>query len=154
MKAEFTPRVRDRIAAKLKQPTRATTFIDGTLEMVDFKPGEHKCRIMPALGQAVICSFTDDQEERIQEFLRKPVRLTGEATRAPHTDRIELRVQGIEPIPSFAVGAGEFSKPPNLQDLAANQGIRPLSDPGTLRGVFSQGDNLDEMLDEIYRERT
>lgn len=48
----------------------------------------------------------------------------------------------------------EFLMGRTFDQLRAIQNVQPLADISTLSGVFSESDNLDEMLDEIYRERT
>lgn len=41
----------------------------------------------------------------------------------------------------------------SLDQLAAEQGIKPLADPKILQGVFEANEDIDEILDEIYRGR-
>ena len=62
--------------------------------MADFKEQEHKCRIHPAIGQPIACSFDVSQEDQVYQSLRKPVRVTGMAKINPNTGRIdELRIE-------------------------------------------------------------
>jgi hypothetical protein len=72
----------------------------------------------------------------------------------PHKGRAEsMRIRTVEPIHSLAVGRQEFFLSRSLQELADMQGVRPIKNPGALAGAFLESDNVDEMLEEIYRER-
>lgn len=154
MRVPFTPKVRERVAAQMKNPTEREAAAEGVLEMADFKPGDHKCRINTPLGSPILGLFSDALESAIQENLRRAVRVNGKATINPHSGRIEvMQIGAIEPIESFSVGRDEFFIARSFADLAAIQEVKPLSDIKTLAGVFSQSENVDEMLDEIYRER-
>jgi len=71
--------VRDRVLQRVKKPSQRSESIEGVLEMADFKEQEHKCRIHPAIGQPIACSFDVNQEDQVYQSLRKPVRVTGMA---------------------------------------------------------------------------
>lgn len=55
--APLNRRVRERVAVRLSSPTKAIRQIDGILDMADFKPDDLKCRIDPAIGASVFCTF-------------------------------------------------------------------------------------------------
>jgi len=55
--ASVNQKVRARAAARLSSPTKAIRQIDGILDMADFKPDDLKCRIDPAIGAPVLCTF-------------------------------------------------------------------------------------------------
>jgi hypothetical protein len=42
----------------------------------------------------------------------------------------------------------------SLEQLAAEQGVKPLSDPRVLIGGWPKDDDLDEFLEEVYRTRS
>ncbi len=63
----------------------------------------------------------------------------------------KVDIQELEVIPPTAVGEGEFFAARTCRELAERQGAKPLADPKEPEGVFSEADNLDEMLDEIYQ---
>jgi len=154
VKAAFTSAVRERVIARMKSPGRKTYTIEGVLEMADFKPGDHKCRIAPPIGHPVLCIFDESLESCILENLRKPVRISGAATLDPYTGRTEwMRVQTVEPIPSLSVGKQQFFLGRSFQELAHMQGAQPITNLGALAGAFLETDRVDEMLEEIYRER-
>jgi hypothetical protein len=63
IRAVFDKRVRDRVLERIKKPSQRPESVEGILEMADFKEREHKCRIHPAIGQPIACSFDLSQEE-------------------------------------------------------------------------------------------
>jgi hypothetical protein len=128
--------------------------IEGILEMVDFRPADHKCRIKPIMGDPVPCAFKEDQESDIERFIRKPVRVKGRAFFDPHTEKIDLvEIEDIEGIQPILLGSHEFYNPKSFQDLVKQQNVRPLANVKTLSGAFMEADKLDELLEEIYSER-
>jgi hypothetical protein len=154
VKAAFTPALRECVIARMKSPGQKACTVEGVLEMADFKPGDHKCRITPPIGYPVPCMFDETLESCIQENLRKSVRVSGAATFDPYTGRTEsMRVQTVEPIQSFSAGKQEFFLGRSFQELAHMQGAQPIKSLGALAGAFLESDSLDEMLEEIYRER-
>src|SRR5437870_12978188 len=88
--AAITNAVRNAVAKRLSRPRRAIVTVDGYLEMADFKPRDQKCRIEPPIGAAITCTFTSDLENSVGALVRKPVRITGEATFPPNSDKIEV----------------------------------------------------------------
>ena len=129
----------------------ASTYVDGLLEMADFKPKDRKCRIDPAFGVSVMCSFGEEHENAVYALLRRPVRVHGFATLRPDTGRIEsIEIAGIEPLPSLE---GNFFTAPTIHQLAAAQGIGPLRSVESLAGGIAEDEDLDEFLSEIYAAR-
>ena len=107
--ALINPEVREKIAHLLSSPRKVFVRVDGILDMADFKPEERKCRIDPAIGTAIMCTFDSDKENLIYSLLRKPVRVSGEGVLMPYTDRVEsVYIRGIEPLPSLSLGRGTF----------------------------------------------
>jgi uncharacterized protein (DUF433 family) len=49
--------------------------------------------------------------------------------------------------------AHEFHDAKSFQELARDQDVKPVADIAALGGVFSESDALDDLLEEIYRER-
>jgi hypothetical protein len=55
------------------------------------------------------------------------------------------------PAPSDA--AAEFERVPTIEELAAEQGVTPVTDLAALRGDFwPEEESLDEFLDWVYNE--
>ncbi len=150
---EVTKKVRERAAASLSGPSFKTVQIDGVLDMADFSRRERKCRIDPAIGVSIICTFPHEYENKVQGLLRQPVRATGLAKIQPHTDRVDsMDIQSLEPLPSLALGEGNFFQSPDLYQLATSQGVKPISDVSSLAGLLSD-DEVDDFIAAIYEER-
>ena len=144
----------DRIHAYGGEPVAQSTTVEGTLEMADFKIAERRCRIRPALGTPVTCSFDPGQAEMIQHALRKRVRASGQGKMDPETQRVsELALDSLVFLDSYRNGGAAFFQSQTLEQLAATQGVGPLADPGVLAGGWPEDEDLDGFLDEIYSER-
>jgi len=153
--AKFNAVVRKRVWAKLQEPTVHQYAVEGTLDMADFKLGDLKCRIDPSIGQSILCTFPPEREDDVYEAMRHSVRAQGTAIRDPHTHRIDrLDIQSLEIIQPISVGEADFFSSRSFSELAERQGAKPLYDPKVLEGVFSETDDIDGMLEEIYQERT
>lgn len=153
-KATFNPAVRERVAARLSAPRRISAHVDGILGMADFKPKDRKCRIDPAIGGSVMCSYKPELENQVYALLRQPVRVTGIASLQPYTDKIELiDMESVEPLPSISLGAGNFFAAYSLTELATVQGIKPIRDTSILVGGFPEDEDVDDFLTEIYGSR-
>ena len=146
-------KVRERAATRLSGPTFKVVQIDGVLDMADFSRRDRKCRIDPAAGSCVICTFGPDHENSIQMLLRQPVRVVGIGKIQPHSDRVEsLEIRKIEPLPSLSLGEGNFVLSPSLEQLAAAQGTKPIRDIRVLGGFLSD-EEVDEFVSGIYQSR-
>ena len=154
VKALFDNRVRERVLQKIKIPSQKQETVEGVLEMADFKEQEHKCRIHPPIGQPILCSFDEGQEDEIYESLRKPVRVTGTAKINPLSGRVEeLRIQQISIVEQLLVGANDFFTGRSIEQLAEVQGVKPLEKPSILAGGWPADQDIDAFLEEIYSTR-
>jgi len=154
IRAVYTKAVRERVIERIKLPGRAIRNVEGILEMADFKETDQKCRIHPTIGYPVTCTFDKDKEEAVYAVLRKPVRVTGEATLDPQTDRIEsIHIRELTPLEPLMLGTSVFFAAKSLAELANLQGVKPLESVSALAGGWPEEEDLDELLDEIYRDR-
>jgi len=150
----ITKTVRERAARRLSRPQKIIAQVDGILDMADFKPKERKCRVDPPIGASMMCVFEPELENEIYHLLRKPVRVKGEATLQPYTDRIDtIHVDEISPLPSLALGEGNFFARSSIRELAEMQKVKVLRDLSTLAGGIPEDEDLDEFLEEIYGAR-
>ena len=146
--------MREKAAHWLSVPHKVLVRVDGILDMADFKPRDRKCRIDPAIGASIMCTFDADMENTIYSLLRKPVRVSGEGVLQPYTDRIEsVHIQKIEPLPSLSLGEGNFFSAPSITELAALQKVSPLRDVSVLSGGIPIDEDVDEFLNDIYTAR-
>jgi hypothetical protein len=154
VKAIYNKTVHERVIERIIVPRRETTAIEGILEMADFRESDKRCRIHPPVGSPVLCSFDAEKEEEVYAVLRKPVKVQGEAILDPHTKRIELiHIKKIIPLEPLSLGASAFFSGKSIEELAALQGVKPLQNVGVLAGGLPADENLDELIEEIYRDR-
>ena len=147
VKAVFDRRVRDRVLERIKVPSTRTETVEGVLEMADFKEQDHRCRIHPLIGQPIVCTFTPEQEQQIQDALRKPVSITGKATINPNNGKVEsIAIQSLSVSEQLLMGAKEFHSGRSLQQLAEAQDVEPLANPKVLVGGWPEGEDVDEFV--------
>lgn len=154
IKAVFDGKTRERVLQKIKSPSQKQETVEGVLEMADFKEQEHRCRIHPPIGQPILCSFDERQEDLIYESLRKPVRVTGTARINPNSGKIEeLHVEKIGIVEQLLLGAKDFFTGRSIEQLAEVQGVKPMDKPNVLAGGWPADQDIDAFLEEIYSTR-
>lgn len=154
VKARLTDKVRERVAERLSSPRKERVCVDGVLDMADFKPQDQKCRIDPAIGTSVTCTFSERLANKIHALLRKAVRATGIATFEPQAVRIgSLQIEEIDPLPSHLLGEGNFFGSMSFGELANAQKIGPLKHASELAGAIPDEEDVDKFLTDIYSTR-
>jgi len=152
--AAITKTVRARVAKRLSNPRKALVEVDGVLEMADFKKEDYKCRIDPPIGAPVMCTFEPQRADEIYGLMRKYVRVKGQGTIHPYTDKIELmHIDEIVPLSPMALSDQSFFANPSIADLMAASNVQPLDDPSVLAGGIPPDEDLDAMLKVIYDAR-
>ena len=63
-----------------------------------------------------------------------------------------VHILSLAPLPSLALGEGNFFASLTIRQLAANQGVKPLKSIRELGGVLSD-DEADDFLAAIYEAR-
>lgn len=107
--AAYTPTTQARVVSRIQVPVVNRRTIEGRLLMGDFKETSYRCRLHPALGAAVMCTFEEAQADAVASALRKRVRVVGEATFDTPSDlAILAREQGVGPVTDLAKLAGRF----------------------------------------------
>lgn len=141
-------------AARLSAPRTATVHVDGVLDMADFKPGDKKCRIDPAIGVPIPCTFDPEKENVVYKLLRSPVRIIGKAVFRPYTDQIDsIHIDEIRPLHSLEVGKDTFFANLSIEELARYQNISTLQDVRSLSGGIPEDEDVDAFLQDIYESR-
>ena len=85
--------------------------------------------------------------------MRQAVRVSGLAKIKADSDRVDsLDIHRIEPLPSLSLGEGNFFLAPTIEQLAASQGTKPMSDFGALGGLLAD-DEVDDFIAAIYEAR-
>lgn len=152
--AAITKAVRNRLAKQLSTPRKAVVEVAGVLDMADFKPEDFRCRIDPPIGASVECTFDRSKADQVQKLLRKNVRVKGDGTIHPYTDKVEvLHISEITPAGLEALTDQSFFSNPSLQELLAASNVKPITDPSILAGWIPEDEDVDEMVKHIYDSR-
>jgi hypothetical protein len=152
--ATFDRRVQTRIVQRLQPPKAEAVVMDGVLEMADFRAADRRCRIHPAIGAPVTCTFPSEMADEIYAVLRKAARVEGEATVNAHTGKIEgLEIKTVKPLDPLMVNAGSFFTGWTFDQLVRMQGVEPLRDSKALAGGWPEDEDVDDVLQEIYDHR-
>jgi hypothetical protein len=115
----------------------------GRLHMGDFDPMSLRCRIDTHSG-SVSCDLDDDLKDTVLDYLDELVMATGIAEL--QADGVAVRVLHLTDLTK--IEAARFQ---TLDDLAAERGLRPLTDLASLRG--EPIDDFDEFLGNIRSAR-
>jgi|SRR5437588_1211318 len=152
--AAITKAVRNRLAKQLSTPRKTLVEVAGVLDMADFKPEDFRCRIDTPIGASVDCTFDPLKADDVQRLLRKNVRVKGEGTINPYTDKVAvLHISEITPASLQVLADQSFFGNPSLAELVAASNAQPLHDPSVLAGGIPDEEDVDLMLKEIYEAR-
>lgn len=150
----YTPEVRERIARRLTPPTTKPTFLEGRLEMTDFKPGDFKCRIAPTFGSAVYCTFDPALADDVYANTRRIVHADGIAEISSQTGKMEsVHIQSVRPLDPLSMDRGSFFSGWTFDQLASLQSVEPIADVRVLAGGWPEDDDVDAFIEEVYRQR-
>ncbi len=123
----------------MRNPLRQRRTVQGRLSMGDFKETSLRCRVDPPIGASVECTFTEALRERVLRALTRHVTVTGEATLDPDSGRIRtLEIEEIDVIEfeTARTDVRSFWEAPTIEELAAQQGVKPVTDVATLAADF------------------
>ncbi|MCL5960737.1 MAG: hypothetical protein M1358_15790 [Chloroflexi bacterium] len=156
----YTHAIHSRVVARIQQPVENRRIIEGRLLMGDFKETNLRCRIDPAVGRSISCKFDEAQKEAVLAALTHYVRLTGESVENDGDIQV-LRIQDIEMLDrELETGMeGEtalfsFDLQSNLQELALQQGVSPVTNFEDLLGDFWPAEeSADEFIATVRRWR-
>jgi len=153
----------ERVVRRIREPITNGRVVEGRLLMADFKLSARRCRVHPPSGRAVDCTFGEDIMDTVQEFLRRNVRVTGEAQIEPETDQIKsLAISDIEPVTEGEEGfqditAEDFWQEKSVDQLAEEQGVRPVERLDDVLGrhadLWESDDEFERFVNGIYERR-
>lgn len=135
----------ERMSSRIHEPVTNERVVQGRLLMANFKGTSRRCRLHPPVGPAVDCTFGEELMDTVQEFLRRNVRVTGEAQIDADTNRIkQLAITDIEPATEGEEGfeeitAEDFWQEKSIEQLAEEQGIKPVK---RLEDILGRGADL------------
>ena len=144
-RAAVTPVVRERIVRLIRSPVSNQRTLEGRLLMADFKRAGERCRLHPPIGDPVPCRFDESLAERVYEYLRSYVRITGEAQEDPLTGKLfsvnicDIELVRMEGEAFDAMDAEKFWQDRTLEELAGEQSVQPIR---RLEDVFGKGADL------------
>jgi hypothetical protein len=104
--------------------------LEGRLLMADFRVEGERCRLHPPIGDPIVCTFDESLSAKVHEFLRRYVRVRGEAREDAETGRIaSIAITTIEPVSVGeeaieTITAEDFWQEKTLEELAEEQGVQ------------------------------
>jgi len=153
-----------RVQKRILGPQINKRTIEGRLLMADFKERGSRLRVHPSSGNPVICLFDESLRDEVYRSILHFVRVTGEAKEDPVSkkivsiqisdiERIEtMEDQATEALPSGAPLPGDFWQAMSFDELAAAQGVGPITNIDALVGTWP-GEANDGFEESIHRLR-
>jgi hypothetical protein len=156
--ATLRPADAERVARVIAGPVSHRRTVEGRLLMADFKEPGTRCRLHPAIGPAVECTFDETHRQAVLDALTRYVRVTGDAEIEPETGTIRrLAIADIEMLDwdDTEEVAYPFWEPLGPDELAERQGVGPVARVEDLASDIWQSDEeLQEFVVDTYAERT
>ena len=153
----FNAAVRDHISARIQQPVHNRRTAEGRLLMGDFKETGYRCRVHPPVGPPVPCTFDEALCDTVQNALRRPVRVVGEATekdgKITNLDIVDIEILQEEASSAIDDALG-FEETIDIHQVAARQGVGPLTDIDALSGDFwPEDESADDFVAAVRQWR-
>lgn len=157
-RARLEPRTVEVIGRLIRGPVRNPRTVEGRLLMADFKETGTRCRVHPAMGPPVECTFDEAHRQAVLDALTRYVRVSGEAQTEEATGRIRLLeiadIEILDVVPRGGEGPYPFWERLALEELARIQGVRPVKNPAALVApIWESAEELEGFLNETYRAR-
>jgi hypothetical protein len=160
-KATYTLPVRRQIETKISRYEYGLTIVEGRLVMLDMEEDKLRCRLRPSVGEPFLCSYDEDLSDQIEKYLRKFVRVRGDAIFDKETGKIlNLNIKDLEsieessastlppsPLSSFWVGK-------SFEQLTSEQAIYPIDDIKKLSGDWPEDEDFDDFLKAVRSSRS
>jgi len=153
----------ERMSSRIHEPVTNERAVEGRLLMADFKLTSRRCRIHQPSGGTVDCTFGEEMMDTVQEFLRRNVRVTGEAQIDADSNRIRrLTISDIEPVTEGEEGfeeitAEKFWQEKSIDQMAEEQGIRPVKRLEDVLGrhadLWGSDEEFEAFVNGIYERR-
>ncbi len=151
-----------KVQKRIVGPQLNKRTIEGRLLMADFKERGSRLRVHPSSGDPVICLFNESLRDEVYRSILHFVRVTVEAKEDPFSNKIaSITISDIECIeakgdkvtemlPSGAPLPGDFWQAMSFEELAAAQGMEPLTDIDALIGTWPG--NMDDGFEEVVHK--
>lgn len=154
IKSAFTPRVYERVVARIQEPVINKASIEGLLLMGDFRNTGYACRIHPIIGKPIRCTFAEEQKEAVLAAMTRRVRLVGQTFEINHEIK-SFRIEDIEILDTEQFAGGQefhpfFDNQIDLDALAAEQDVPSSVSFDDLKADFWPDDEKkDEFIDAV-----
>jgi hypothetical protein len=159
-KATYTLPVRKQIETRIQRYEYGLSTVEGRLVMLDMEEDKLRCRLRPSVGEPFLCSYDEDLTEQIDKYLRKFVRVRGDATFDKETGKIlNLFIKDLESIEESSASnlppspLSSFWTGKSFEHIASEQGVYPTDDTGKLSGDWPEGEDFDDFLKAVRSSR-
>jgi len=154
-------------SADVRRDDGHTRVVKGRLMMADFADTDYQCRVHPAAGAPIRCTFGEEHRATVLAALTHQVQVEGRMTERDDNGAA-LRIDRIEPVAAQPDDTnGSFTQPfdaeLSLAELAARQGVEPLRSIADLRmETWPEDESVDDLVaavrawrdEDAQRERT
>jgi len=160
-RVRYTLPVRQCIVKRISNYEYGLTSVEGRLVMLDMEEDKLRCRLRPSIGEPFLCSYDEELAEQIDQYLRKFVRVRGEATFDRDTGKIlNLNIKDLESIEESSASGmppsplSSFWKGKTFEQLTSEQGIYPIDDVIKLSGNWPEDANFDDFLEAVRSSKS
>lgn len=154
IRTSYTPKVYERIIARIQEPVINKATIEGRLLMGDFRDSGYSCRIHPKVGRPIRCTFGEEQKEAVLAAMTRLVKLVGETVEVNNEIK-SFRIEDVEILDTEQFASGQefhpfFDSQIDLDTLATEQGVPTSVNIDELRADFWPADEKeDEFLSAV-----
>jgi hypothetical protein len=139
IRATFTTKTAERVQAMLpKQMKAQNRIVEGIVEMADFKPSDHRFRLVSLYGSPILCEFSDELSVSVHDLTRSVARVSGIADTDSNGKVVSFRVERIAPRTSSITG--DFWQEKTISQLISEQNIKPLKSIADLEGIWPENE--------------
>lgn len=160
-RATYTIPVRKQIETKINRYEYGLTTVEGRLVMLDMEEDKLRCRLRPSIGDPFLCSYDEELSEQIDKYLRKFVRVRGDATFDKETGKIlNLHVKDLESIEESTASnlppspLSSFWTGKTFEQLASEQAVYPIDNVEKLSGDWPKDEDFDDFLRAVRSSRS
>lgn len=130
-----------------QEPEDRKVSVIGRLLEIDYK--DRRAEVWDAQGKMTRIRFTEDQREQVDAARQQLVAVEGRQEVAPSGKSGPITLEKLETV-NFD---DRFWHAPSLEELAAEQGVRPVEDPSSLVGDFWEDVDGEDFLATLRRWR-
>ena len=159
-KATYTLPVRKQIETKIIRYEYGLTTVEGRLVMLDMEEDKLRCRLRPSVGEPFLCSYDEELTEQIDKYLRKFVRVRGDAAFDKETGKIlNLFIKDLESIEESSASnippspLSSFWTGKTFEQLTSAQAVYPVDNIGKLYGDWPEDEDFDDFLKAVRSSR-